>query len=112
MAVVISIFSSFIMQTYGKGFTEGNIVLIILAFSTILTSINGVVGQAIVGKGKMWTGLSLNFIWGIIALSSTYFFLELGYGAKGLAFALLLSYSIHTLTQFIFLNKFNNKSID
>lgn len=102
IAVTISFLSKFIMGTYGKGFIEGHIVLIILAFSTILISINGVIGQAIAGIGKMWVGLCLNLFWAIIMLFSTFLFLQQKFGAIGLAFSYMISYFFHTITQFMY----------
>lgn len=106
MAIGISLFSSLIMNTYGKDFADGNIILIVLAFSTVLISINGVVGQAIAGKGKMWIGFIFNSIWGAILLISTFILLKLGYGAKGLAYSFLISYLILTIIQSVFTVKY------
>lgn len=110
MAICISLLSSFIMKFYGIGFKAGNIVLIIMTFSTILISINNVIGQAIAGKGQMWFGLILNAIWGIILLTLTHFFLKLGYGAKGLAISILISYACHTILVTLFTFKYLSPS--
>jgi len=106
MAILISLFSSLIMKTYGKSFAEGNIVLIILSFSTVLISINGVIGQAFASKGRMWIGFLFNSIWGITLLISSFILLKLGYGAKGLAYSFLISYVIHTIVQIIYANRY------
>lgn len=102
IAILLSLFSSLIMKTYGKGFAEGDIVLIILSFSTVLISINAVIGQAIVSKGKMWIGFTFNLIWGIILLTSSFILLKLGYGALGLAYSFFISYIAHSIIQTIF----------
>ncbi len=109
IAAIISLSSTFIMKTYGIGFEEGKIVLIILAFSTVLIAINGVIGQAIAGKGRMWIGFFLNLIWGIILLSCSYILINLGFGAKGLAYAMLISYTSHTVLVAIFTTKYLSK---
>lgn len=106
MALCISLLSTFIMKIYGAGFIEGKGILIIMTFSTVLISINNVIGQAIAGKGRMWIGLILNLNWGILLLSFTHFFLKLGYGAKGLAYSLLIAYFCHTIVQTIFTIKY------
>lgn len=109
LAIVISFLSGVITKSYGNGFVEGKAILVILSFSTVLVSINNVIGQAIIGKGKMWIGFTFNFIWAIILVFFTYILLKNGYGAKGFAFSILISYSFHSLIQlfylFIFLNK-------
>lgn len=109
IAVCISLLASLIMNIYGNGFIEGRFVLIIMVFSTVLVSINYVLGQAIAGKGRMWYGFILNFIWGVILISLAHFFLKLGYGAKGLAYSLLISYFCLTVLQVIFTTRYLSK---
>ena len=110
MALCISLLSVFIMKFYGAGFAEGKSVLIIMTFSTVLISINNVIGQAIAGKGRMWFGFFLNSIWGILLLSFTHFFLNRGFGAKGLAFSMLIAYFCHTVLVTIFTFKYLYKT--
>lgn len=102
MALGISLFSGIIMRSYGVGFNEGRMVLIILAFSTVLISINNVIGQAIAGKGRMWVGFYLNLFWAFIMIGSASLFLYQNFGAKGLAISYMISYFFHTLTQYIY----------
>ena len=109
IAIILSLFSELIMSFYGADFKEGKWVLIILTFSTILTSINYVKGDVIAVKNKMWIGLGLNLIWSLVLITFTYFFLNLGYGAKGLALGLLLSYTVHSFTQSYIINKLMKK---
>ena len=78
IATIISLFSGVIMRFYGENFVEGNVVLIILAFSTILISINNVIGQAMAGKSKIWIGFFLNLIWSIILIITSLIFINLG----------------------------------
>lgn len=99
MAIIVSLFSSMIMSFYGEGFEEGNVVLTVLAISAVFISINNVIGQAIASKGKMWIGFLFNSIWGIILLLCSYIFINLGYGAKGLAYSFLIAYLAHTIFQ-------------
>lgn len=106
LAILISLFSTYIMNFYGKGFVEHKMVLIVLAMSTVLISINNVVGQAIVGQGKMWFGFLINFIWAVILLLVSYFFVKFNFGAIGLAFSLLISYGFHTVIQGVYVFKF------
>lgn len=109
LTIMISIFSGLIMRAYGEGFEEGKTVLIILISSTIFISVNNVIGQAIAGKGKMWSGFILNLFWSAILLISTYVLLNKGYGAKGLAFATLVAYLCHTLLTTVYVIKYINK---
>lgn len=99
LSLILSLFSLLIMSSYGPSFINGQPVLIVLAFSAIFISINNVIGHAIVSKGNMWVGFLFNFIWGMILLICTYIFVNLGYGAIGLAYSFLISYIFHTLIQ-------------
>jgi O-antigen/teichoic acid export membrane protein len=109
LAIVISLFAGIFMKAYGQNFAAGKTVLIILTFTAVLISVNNVIGQAIAGIGQMWYGFLLNFIWGVTLLTSAYLFLNLGYGAKGLAYGILISYSVHTLLVTIFTSKYLSK---
>ncbi len=90
------------MKSYGKDFIEGDILLIVLVFTTVLNSVNSVIGQAIAGTGRMWAGFYLNLIWGTTLILATYFLLKMGYSSLGLALAYLISYSVHTLFSYIY----------
>lgn len=105
ISLTISIFSFFIMSSYGPTFRDGQSVLIILAFSAIFISVNNVIGHAIASRGKMWVGFFFNLIWGVTLLVCTYTYINLGYGAKGLAYSFLISYLVHTVLQGIYAKK-------
>lgn len=100
-AIVIGL-SKNIMMLYGREFLEP-MPLILLALSTVFTSIASVVGLAIASQAKMWIGFGFNLIWGILALGLCYIFLRHGLGAKGAAAAILLSYLVHTILQSFYL---------
>lgn len=102
VAVLISFFSKIIMGTYGKKYEEGDLLLMVLVFTTVLNSVNSVVGQAIAGKGKMWAGFYLNLIWGTTLIISTYVLLGMEYSSLGLAIAYLISYSVHTFLSYFY----------
>lgn len=103
IALLILFFSKLIMSSYGEGFIEGRNVLNILIITTVLISINSVVGQAMASKNKMWYAFSLNLIWAISILAASYYFNTRNSGALGLATAYLISYIIHTIAQFYIL---------
>lgn len=102
VATIISLFAKIIMSMYGVKYEEGYILLIILVFTTVLNSVNSVVGQAIASKGKMWVGFYLNLVWGSTLILSTYLFLELGYSSIGLSISYLISYIIHTILSYLY----------
>lgn len=97
MAAVFSLFSKVIMHSYGPGFKEGTMVLIVLSITAVLISVNSVIGQVIAGLGKMWIGLGVNCIWAFTYLLLARGFVMQGEGAIGLAKAMFFSYMIHTV---------------
>ena len=105
IAIVISVFSTIIMRVYGKAYTGGEIVLVIIALSTIFTSTSNVVGIAIASKAKMWYGLMFNTIWAILTILFCRLFLYFNLGAVGVAYSLLASYFCHFIYQIIYLKK-------
>ncbi|GAB6008068.1 oligosaccharide flippase family protein [Dysgonomonas reticulitermitis] len=104
LAIIISFFAKYILSTYGEQYTN-TIPLILLAASTIFTTLTTVVGQAIASKAKMWIGLSFNLIWALSVIILTYVFLSKGWGASGLALAILISYSFFVVLQIFYLRK-------
>ncbi len=102
LAIIISLFAHQILGLWGKEFVEP-IPLIILSVSTIFSAFATVVGQAIASLGKMWIGLLCNLIWGCIVVIVSITLVNKGLGATGLAFAILISYMIHGLYQYLYL---------
>ena len=105
MAACVALLARLIMRSYGPGFEQGLWVLVCLAFTTVLVSVNNVVGQAIASKGHMWVGLSFNTLWAIVLLFATFILIPLGYGALGLAIANLIAYLFHCIWQGIYLKR-------
>jgi O-antigen/teichoic acid export membrane protein len=107
VALPIALASRFILKSYGPGFEEGMLVLILMAFSTVLVAINNVVGQAIVSKGRMWIGLVFNSTWAATLLTASYILIQRGHGALGLAWANLIAYVMHSIWQYVYVNRMN-----
>ena len=99
VAFPVALLSPAIMRSYGVGFEEGVPVLTLLAISTVLTALNSVVGQAIASNGRMWVGFLFNFMWAAMLLVLSYYFVYNGYGATGLAIAIIISYILHSILQ-------------
>lgn len=99
LAIFVAGLSPFIYKMYGSEFN--NIVpLIVLLVSAVICAANNVLGQIIASKGKMWIGLIVNIIWGIwLILFSLIFIGKYDMGANGLAYAILTSYSLHSVLQ-------------
>jgi len=101
IAVFIAIFSPLIYSFYGKDFIN-NTPLLILLLTAVICATNNVLGQVIASKGKMWLGFGVNSLWGLwLVLFSLLFIGEYSLGAIGLAYAMLASYVLHSITQLI-----------
>ena len=111
ISILVVILGPFIMTLYGSDYSSDSNVLTVLAVSTIFSSIANVVGLAISSKAKMWIGFGFNLVWGIMTITFTYIFINMGYGAIGLAFAFCLAYIIHSSLQLIYLKSAEKKYI-
>lgn len=102
LSLIVILCSSYLMLIYGDGFEDSSI-LILVALSTVFSSIATVVGVSIMSRGRVWIGFAYNLLWSCMFVGGTYLFLSLGYGAIGLAWALVISYALHTIIQSIYL---------
>lgn len=99
LGLIIGVFSPFINQLYGKDFTNYSPMLIMLV-TAIICAANNVLGQVIASKGKMWVGFGLNSLWAVwLILFSILFIIKMNLGALGLAYAMLISYFLHSIAQ-------------
>lgn len=97
IALPVCLMSPWIMALFGARFRSEWPALVFLAASTIPAACCSIVGQAIAGSGKQWTGFALNFIWAAALIGIT-----LAWGshlnAVRLAMAFAASYAVHTIT--------------
>lgn len=105
LALGVSMLSPLLMSSYGSEYGDSYGILIIIVCASIFNVSSSIVGNAIVSKGRMWVGFVFNLIWATLFVSFSWFFINLGNGAKGIAVALLISYIIHTIYQYIYLKK-------
>lgn len=103
LALGASILSPLLMALYGEEYSHDYSVLIILVLSTVFCVASTVVGNSIVSTGKMWIGFLFNIIWSLLFVTLSWFFISKGLGAKGISCALLVSYLLHTIYQFVYL---------
>ena len=105
VALSVSILSSHIISFYGTSYRDSRTILIILAVSSVLISVNNVIGKALASKNLLWYGFLFNCIWAGAQLVCAFYFIRIGYGGKGLALSFLVSYLIHTIVQYTFLKR-------
>ena len=102
--VILSLGGTLILGMYGMGYLEYRSALIILLFSAVLSTANGIYGQVIQSRGYAWTGCFFNMAWsGFFLVSSWLLVLRGGMGVVGLAWSYLISYAFHFLLQSVFM---------
>ena len=104
MAFVIGIASPLIMPLYGTEFNNHE-VLILLAISTVFSSVSSVMEMAIYSKDRMWPCFLMNLVWAILLISGCHQLLFMGYGASAPAWAVLLSYLAKTIYMGIYIRR-------
>jgi O-antigen/teichoic acid export membrane protein len=109
-AAFISFAAARIMQTYGTDFRDGSLVLIVVSATAVLSSINAVVGTAILSSGSAWVGFWFNLMWAVILLAACYCIVPTHF-AMGLAAAMLSAYLAHTIWQSVYLRNHLSKAI-
>lgn len=115
LTLLVILCGNFVMNLYGKGFSQTT-TLFILSGSTIFTAIANVIGVSISSRGKMWVGFTFNLIWGIMVITFSKLFLNMGLGSVALALSIFIAYLIHAISQYIYLSiqihkGFKDKSI-
>lgn len=108
IALGVAFLGKLILSFYGKGFVQVE-PLIYMAIATIFMSACSVVGQVLASQDKMWLGFIFNLLWSIWIVIFTFLFVGNGYGASGLALAIVLSYVLHFIAQSIYVFQFLRK---
>jgi O-antigen/teichoic acid export membrane protein len=102
VAVPIALAAPQIMRLYGHGFGEGWLVLVLSAFTAVISCVNGVVGTAIFSAGSVWIGCAFNAMWAAVLLAACSHFVPTNL-ALGLAGSMLAAYIAHTMWQAAYL---------
>jgi O-antigen/teichoic acid export membrane protein len=97
------------MQLYGNGFASGTDVFYLIMLVSVLLSAGVVVGGLLSSTGAMWTGFLFNSVWAAVMIGTAIVVIP-RYGALGLALAYAVSYSIHTIIQFLYFWVYVRKS--
>lgn len=105
------ILSNIIMNLYGIEFRGQGSVLVFTFLAALMYAIQIPVGNYIAATGRMWIGLIINLVWGIIFIFSTIQIVELG--AEGLSISRLIAYLVMALlTYFYVFRKINDVKDD
>lgn len=101
VAVPVAVAAPLIMAGYGSGFSEGALVLVVLAGAAVVLATLTMIGQALISEGRMWTGLLLNSLWAIVLLATAFRWIPTQ-GALGLAWANLAAFGVHLISVSLF----------
>jgi O-antigen/teichoic acid export membrane protein len=94
VAVPVMLASNLIFAGYGKAFVGDSAVLVLLSAAAILASTANMMGQSIVGEGRMWLGFRLNLAWATCLIVTAALLIPSS-GALGLAWANLISFTAY-----------------
>lgn len=81
---------------FGSQFSGASAIIMVLMITTFFNVVNGTVGSALAGSGRMWTGTVMNLGWAAALLLSA-FLLVPSRGGLGLALSYLIAYVVHTI---------------
>lgn len=105
VAVGLGLFSKIIIPTiYGEAFYDAWLILYFMSATMFLMTIGIILGNVFSGTGKMWQGFGVNFLWMIVFVGTSHYFVGL-YGLIGLGYAYLISYIFHTVVQLTYFDK-------
>jgi O-antigen/teichoic acid export membrane protein len=90
-------------KLFGKQFSGASSMISISALACFLTVVNGAVGTALAGSGRMWTGMLMNAGWAMILIAAAILLIP-SLGGRGLAIAYLVAYLFHTVWVMIYVD--------
>lgn len=96
IAAVLILASGFVMSLYGPAFAGHGLVLVVVALTVVLLTVQMPVGQMIAATGRMWLGAIMNTAWSLVFLTAAAVLIANGSGAFGLALAYLIAYVAHS----------------
>lgn len=102
VALPMILFSRPILSAYGDGFSQGAMVLVLLAGGTAVGYLGSAMGSLIVAQGRMWLGAGQNAAWAGLVLLTTYLTVD-RLGASGLALGFVVGYTLQLLTMAVYL---------
>ncbi|MCL4840463.1 MAG: oligosaccharide flippase family protein [Bryobacteraceae bacterium] len=100
-ACPVILFPAHVLRLFGGEIRGETLVIITAALIAILTSVNGVVGTAILSSGAVWTGFAFNLAWAVLFLAASILLVQ-EYMALGIVLAMLFAYLCHSIWQSVY----------
>jgi O-antigen/teichoic acid export membrane protein len=88
LAAPIAILSGPLMSAYGRGFSAGATVLLVLSGSCLVIAIEYVTTHGLFCQGNMWSYLGYSVLLSVLLVTSTDHFVSRGLGPLGMAYAI------------------------
>ena len=98
MAILTIVLRNQLSAVFGGQFSHMSLLVVPLMIASFLNILNNVVGTALMGSGKMWTGAIFNMAWALALWIGTLILVP-HFGGMGLAVAYLIAYVLHTVWQ-------------
>jgi O-antigen/teichoic acid export membrane protein len=102
ITITVIAFRHFLSGLYGSQYSGTAQIITLLMATAFLNIVNNVIGSALTGAGRMWTGAAFNLAWAIVLVIATVLLVPV-YGGYGLAAAYLLAYFLHTIWQMVYI---------
>jgi O-antigen/teichoic acid export membrane protein len=93
LAIPVALVARPIMSLYGDTFQSGWPILAVLSLSTIATTLNTVLGQPLISRGRAWTRFSFDGLLALVLLTTAALLIP-RIGALGLAAAYCIAFSV------------------
>ncbi len=103
MSVVIIIASPLIMKLYGPAYSDGWPVFVAIVLAAVSAGVVNLLTNLLAAFNRMWVRLISDIAWAAIYILGTYYLLQLGYGALGLAVAMFMAFMVKTIIVLIIL---------
>lgn len=107
ICIALSILSPVIMSMYGYAAYNSYLVFIVMMASIFISALLGPVGQYLIIENKSVLGFICNLVWAAVFLLSAFFMVD--HDALGISLALLFSYVIAFVVNFIVALRIKNE---
>lgn len=94
VVLIGSLVSRYVLASYGPGFSDHWLTLVIALVTGGLLAFQVPLGQIVIASGRMWLLAGIQILWAVIFCGVTWGALSLG--ALGLVIARLVAYLVHT----------------
>lgn len=102
VGATLALFGDEVLGLYGRQYSGGAPILAIAAVTGVVMSANTVIGSALTGMGKMWTGFVFNGLWAAVLLALAQREGRSG-GAYAMALSVLYAYVAHSVWQGLYI---------